>query len=608
MAFDPKELTSYPTDPGIYLMRDQGGAVLYVGKAINIRSRLKQYFQKGGDGREMIPFLIAKVEVIETIVTNSEKEALVLENNLIKQHRPRYNVLYRDDKSYLCLAINQNHPWPTVKIRRSHKRKQKAGELLFGPYPNPYSARAALSEIYRYFQLRQCSDRELESRKRPCILHGMGRCPAPCTHEISSEAYQKKVKRAIAFLRGERAELITELKAHMNLASERLEFEKAALYLSQIKGLERVRSSSTIVENARLGDCDVIGSFRAGPALGITTLIIREGRLIGSEEQIFEEIASGDDSALELFLMQRLVSAFDTPTEIVVRALESSPDVLEAWAKESLGQPVKVTIPKKGLKYKMLELAETNAKANFEKSIEESRQAEMTELALSQALDIDPPGLIECIDQSHLSGEGMVSAIVTFRSGKKETKGYRRYSMREAIPGDDVGALKEALRRHYHNLSPSSFPDLLLVDGARAQVNAAASILSELGITTIEVIGIAKDKSRHDKGINRELIYKPDSSAPIDLGPTSQALFFLQRIRDEAHRFVITYQKKKRSKALIKSSLDGIDGIGPKKKAALLRRFGSIKTMREASVEEIAQVKGVSQTDAEKIADFLGNS
>lgn len=605
MPFDAKNLANYPRRPGVYVMRSKSGVVLYVGKAKNIRARLSQYFQKGGDGRAMIPFLISKVTAIETIVTTDEKEALVLENNLIKKHRPRYNILLRDDKSYLCLAIDMNHPWPTVKIKRAYKTKKKKKERLFGPYPNPFSARAALHEIYRYFRLRQCSDRELQSRKRPCILYDMGRCPAPCTGRISSDAYREKVDRAAAFLSGERSDLTRHLKEEMHLASERLEFEKAAEILSQIKDLEKVRSNKSFVDNTTLGNCDVIGTFRLGDTLCLTTLIVRSGKLIGSEEEMAEEIAGEVSEVSELYAMQRLLSSFDPPDEIIARGFTSPSKVLEAWAYETTGRHIKITAPKRGIKARMLSLAEENAEANTSKRIEESKRAEITALALAEKLGISPPGHIECIDQSHLSGQGMVSAIVAYKNGQKHKPGYRKFSLRDTSPGDDVGGLKEALRRHYQKVSPNQLPDLLIVDGGQAQANAAASVLTDLGISTIEVIGLAKEQSRHDKGLSQEVVFLPDSPTPITLDAKSEALFFLQNIRDEAHRFVITFQKKKRSQGLVKSVLDDIEGIGPKKKAALLRHFGSIAVLKEASLEEIAGVRGISQKDAERILSSL---
>lgn len=605
MPFNPSSLATYSQKPGIYLMRSKSGAVLYVGKAKNLKSRLKQYFQKGGDGRSMIPFLISKVEAIETIVTTSEEEALVLENNLIKQHRPRYNILYRDDKSYICLSINTKHTWPTVKIKRSHKTTKKKGERLFGPYPGPFAARAALKEIYRYFKLRQCSDRELASRKRPCILYDMGRCPAPCVGLISEEEYGLQVKRAESFLKGERKDLINHLQTEMEKASEALAFEKALALQRQIKDLEKMHGSKSFVENPELGSCDVIGVFRDGGALCFTTLVIRSGKLIGSEEFFVNELVSETPEATELFLMQRLMEAFDPPEEIIVRSLESSPKSLETWALGEKERPIKISMPKRGIKEKVLSLAEENAQSNYTKHQDADAKALQNAVGLGELLDISAPSFIECIDQSHLGGQGMVSAIVAFKDGKKSPQNYRRFSLRDANPGDDVGALKEALRRHYNKVSPSNLPDLLIVDGGRAQANAAAAVLLDLNISTIHVIGLAKDKSRHDKGMTAEVIFSPGSSPPLHLDPKSPLLFFLQQIRDEAHRFVITYQKKKRSRSLIKSHLDDIEGIGPKKKAALLRHFGSVATLKESSLEEITLVAGISEKDAKRIAEFF---
>ncbi len=618
MTFNPKDLSSFSTQPGVYLMYDIDKCVLYVGKAKNLKSRLKQYFQKGGDGRQMIPYLTAQVETIQTIVVDSETEALILENSLIKKHRPKYNVLYKDDKSHICLHVNTDHKWPTLKVLRSRdpfgnnpstsktsstKRSSKKG-LRLGPYPNAFAARGLADQVYRLFRLRQCSDRELSMRKRPCILYGMHRCSAPCVGMISEKDYADDVKKALEFLKGKRSSVARHLKCEIQKASESLEFERAAYLLKQLEELKVSPEKSRVASITDI-DRDAIGFYRSREKAVLVKMAFRSGILLNMHEYLLDPCFASPSEAAEAFITQHYMSSF-VPDEILAPCLESKPKTIEAFLNREKGVHVKIEVPSRGEKKKLIALAEKNAHALFEQKerLETSIDEALIELGEKLFLT-NPPQVIECIDQSHLSGSEMVSGVVRYVKGKKEKKGYRSYKVRLAKKSDDYGALKEALTRHLKKLTVDTFPDLIVIDGGRGHLNIALEVLSDLNLSTLNVIGCAKEDSRHDKGMSKEALFHPEHKEPIHLDERSNALLLLQRIRDEAHRYAITFQKKRRSKALIKSALDEVPGIGTKKKAALIKHFGSVAEIKKASQSALLDVPGISNSDVEKLLEYL---
>lgn len=610
MSFDPKRLARFSTGPGVYLMEDAEGLVLYVGKANNLQMRLRQYFQKKGDEREMVPILRAQIASIQTISVENETEALVLESNLIKKHRPKYNVLLKDDKSHICLHVNLDHMWPTLRIlrakdvRRELTKDKKKAARRFGPYPNAHVARGLAEKVYRMFRLRQCSDSELKRRERPCILYGMHRCSAPCVGHITEEAYAKDVEKAMQFLSGKRANALKHLKKEIERASELLEFERAAILLKQMEQLESAEKKTRVSGFSQINR-DVIGFYQLGKKALIVRMTFREGRLLGMDEHMIAQCVMTEKEALEAFIMQTYSSANEVD-ELIVSGLASSKKALEAFLFKISAKRLKILTPTRGEKFKALQLAERNAKDAFERAdkLDEALDEALCDLAKALSLK-DTPEIIECIDQSHLAGSEMVSGVVRYVKGKKETKGYRSYRIRTAKESDDYGALKEALTRHLKKLPYENLPNLLIIDGGRGHLNAALQVIDELNIASISVIGCSKEDSRHDKGLSRETVHLASTKEPIYLDPKSSALHLLQRIRDEAHRYAITFQKKRRSKELIRSQLDLIPGIGPTKKKRLLSHFGSVAKISSATDAELLQVEGIHKKDVEKIRDYL---
>lgn len=593
MLFEKSSLKTYPQAPGVYIMRDSEGKVLYVGKAKNVRQRLKNYFVAGGDGRAMIPYLLEKVAAVDTIVVYSEKEALLLENTLIKEHWPPYNVLLKDDKTFICLRVTTHKKWPTLEVVRSKASTTEKGED-FGPYPSGAAAREAFELLNRLFPLRQCSDRELNARQRPCILYQMKRCIAPCVGLCTKEEYQANVDRTIQFLKGDDREVLQELKRKMDLFAEELEYEKAQEMLRLIRMLQKTVEGQQV---ERFDDihADILGFYREGTEAALVVLHYRHGKLVGSQEFFFSRIVQEDEELMESFLMQHTWE-----TEMLLLPFSCG-------AEESLQEllNVKIFIPKKGGKLKLVGLANLNAKAFFTRKKEGLKTQEAVLTELQNKLKLHKwPSRIECVDTSHLSGSAPVAALVSFVEGVKEKKGYRLYKVKEAKGGDDYGAMYEVLTRRFKKADELPLPELLLVDGGKGHLALAERVLRECNIVSVAVAGFAKEAGRHDKGLSAEQIFLPDIKDPLILRRSSPLLFFLQTIRDEAHRFAITFQKKQRSRSLTASTLRTIVGIGPKKEKAILKHFGSVKALKAATREEVEQVVGLSKKDVEAVLRF----
>ena len=580
MPFDPASLALYPDQPGVYLMKDEHGAVLYVGKAKNLRVRLKQYFAEYGDAREMVPYLIAQVKAIDPIVALTEKDALILEHNLIKLHKPKYNVLLKDDKTFVGLILTK-HKWPMLKLVRC---KGKPKETYFGPYTNALAARQTLDLISRLFPLRQCSDAEFACRQRPCLLYDIKRCIAPCVNKCSKEEYDRHVEGAKRLLKGQDKEVVKELKRCMEKASEALEFEKANDYSQMVHQIEHVIEVQHI-DNPAAKDCDVLGLYREASAVMIVLLFFREGKLIGSEHFSFHLIASNDMEIIESFLLQRYKNLEKLPLEIFV-PVELSPHL-----EEILG--VKIHTPQKGKKKDLIEMALRNAQALFVREQDARSLKEKMLLDLQEALQLTRfPRKIECVDTSNIAGTDPVAALVCFINGEKDKSGSRLFKIKGMEKADDYTAMRQVLQRH---LAKGNFADLLIVDGGKGQLNIALEVLQELQIATMDVIGLTKEDARHDKGLTQEKIYVPYRKDPFLIDPRSPLLFLLQKIRDEAHRGAIEFHRKRRSKRTISSELDDMAGIGPVKKKRLLQRFGSIKAIKAASEAELRSVKGITE-------------
>jgi len=601
MTFDPASLQKYPVLPGVYLMKNKGGTVLYVGKAKNLRQRLRQYFVPGGDGRVMIPYLIALVDSVETIVVSSEKEALLLENNLIKRYKPKYNALLKDDKTYIALKVNNRHPWPMVSLVR-YRGKPKPDGLYFGPYTSAYAARQTLDLLQKLFPMRQCSDQELVRRTRPCILYDMKRCIAPCVHKCTKEEYTDLVDHTIKFLRGQDKEVLQALYTEMDQAAIALDFEKAAMLLKTIQQIEKTIEGQK-VDKPMGGDADILAVYRQGDEVVLTQMVVRVGRLEGTQHHNFTKIAEDDPELLQSFILQHYQGHPNPPHEILTPIqLEDSP-VIEEIISTDQKRKVSVYMPQRGEKRALLEMARVNAENAFKQTKDAQAIKEKILLEMQEKFHLTRyPKRIECFDNSHLSGTEAVSAMIVFTEGQKDSSRYRKYKLKAVDPSDDYGAMREVLSRRYKRAKEENdLPDLLIVDGGKGHLNMALKVLQELDIVSIDVISLAKEEGRHDKGMTSEQVYLPTIKDPVFLPRHSSILFLLQQIRDEAHRFVITFQRKRRSTKTIRSSIGDIPGIGPVKQKALLRHFGSLKRVFEATSDELRQVKGISKANVEAI-------
>jgi excinuclease ABC subunit C len=605
MTYDPKKIDQFPTQPGVYLMKDKQGEVLYVGKAKNLRQRVKQYFVPGRDGRMMVPYLVAKITDIETIVVTSEKEALLLENNLIKQYKPRYNALLKDDKSYIALKISLKDEWPTVRLVRYRGSPEPDG-LYFGPYTSAQAARQTLDLLNRLFPLRQCSDQELARRTRPCLLFQMKRCVGPCGQQCTKEEYQHHLQRTIKFLRGQDKEVLKDLYDEMNRLSEELEFEKASQILKTIRHIEKTIESQYVDRPLGL-DADALGIYRHGEEVVLSQLMFRGGRLTGSRHFNFNNIVEEDEELLSSFLLQHYDGKEEIPTEILLPRSLSNKEAVEDILTSRQKHKITLHAAQRGEKKALLDMAYTNAEATFKKEKSEESLREKTLLEMQERfLLANYPRRIECFDNSNLSGTEPVSSLVAFMDGKKDGKRYRTYRLRIEEKPNDYAAMREVLMRRYKRAKEENdLPDLVIVDGGKGQLSVALKVFEELNVIGIDVIGLAKEKGRHDKGMTSEQVFLAESKEPIILKHSSPVLFLLQRIRDEAHRVAISFHRKRRSKKTLRSALDDIPGIGYVKRKALLTHLGSLKKVEVASEEELRQVKGITAANIAAIKDFF---
>jgi len=589
-------------------MFDEDDKVLYVGKAKNLKQRIKQYFVPGRDGRMMVPFLTAKVKRIDTIVVTSEKEALILENNLIKEHQPRYNALLKDDKTFFSLMINKSHKWPMLRVVR-FKGKAPPGNLYFGPYTDAFAARKTLSLLRQLFQLRQCSDAELALRARPCILYEMKQCIAPCVNKCTKVEYDSQVDQVIDFLKGKDKAIYKRLIEERDQAAANLQFEKAQRAHELVESIEKTLEKQR-VEKAGQKDLDAIGLYRTGDHVVLTQMLFRTGKLVAAHDHHFRKTAQEDEAILRSFLMQHYQDVLEIPKTILLpihlEAIEAIESVLNT----------KLLVPMRGNQKALVKMANLNAQAKLEQEKSKVENLEQTLMELQERLHLNNfPTTIECFDHSNISGSEPVSARVSFEMGEPNKSGYRKYKIKEADSQDDYGMLYEVLKRRFQrgladteHKESLPFPDLLIVDGGKGHLKIALRVLAELNITTVDVIAVAKEMGRHDKGVTAEQIFLPNRKDPLILKPNSPLLFLLQRIRDEAHRFAITFQKERRKKRTFESELDTLAGIGPVKKKRLLTHFGSLKRLRAATADQWKEVKGITERDITTLKQWQSDS
>jgi len=592
LPFDPAPiLASLPNLPGVYRMLGEAGEILYVGKARDLKKRVSSYFQKS-DQSPRIRLMVAHIRDIQIAVTRSESEALLLENNLIKGLAPKYNILFRDDKSYPWLLLT-GHAFPRLAYFRGTPDTR---DQAFGPFPNSYAVRESLHILQKVFRLRTCEDTVFGNRSRPCLLHQIKRCSGPCAGLIAREDYARDVANAMLFLQGKDDKLMADLMAKMATAAAALRFEDAALHRDQVQALARVREKQ-FVESRGARDADVVGLALKGGAACVYLMMIRAGRNLGGKAYFPSNAdQAGPALVLEAFLSQHY-AGLPAPAVLVLGArVEGMAD----WLNECAGHKVQVVGNPIGERRNWLRMAEHNAElALIAREGQRAGQAQRL-AALNEALGETDIERIECFDVSHTQGEATVVSCVVYDNGGMKASDYRRFNIDTPTPGDDYYAMREALTRRYSRLAKGEgkLPDLLLIDGGRGQLNVALAVLNELGLGQIAMLGVAKGEARKP---GLEQLVLPDEKAPLRLPPDHPALHLIQEVRDEAHRFAITGHRAQRAKKRTTSSLEDIAGIGPKRRQRLLQTFGGLRGIQSAGIEEIAQVEGMSRALAEKL-------
>jgi excinuclease ABC subunit C len=599
-----EKVWNLPDRPGVYLMKNARGKVIYVGKALSLKKRVRSYFQKGDDGRVWSPFLAAHVADVECIVTDTEKEAIILEDSTIKEHRPKYNIRLKDDKSFLRLKLTTNERFPRLYITRKVMRDDA---LYFGPYSSARGARETFRVINNYFLLRKCSNVTFKGRERPCIYYDMHRCLGPCCDMVGEETYSDLVQNVVAFLQGKNDELITTLSSRMLSASNVMEFELAARYRDQIAALEKTVERQKVV-SADGADRDVFGIWQGDGGLDVAVLIVRGGKLVGSEPYHFALLPVPEQEALGSLLTQFYASGRPIPREVILPLEPENAEAFALWLSEKKGVKVSVTVPERGAKRHLLEMAGMNARAVFE----EHRRAALAEIdvlgEMERSLKLSArPERIEAFDISNISGELAVGSMVVFEDGRPKKSDYRRFKIRTVDGPDDYAMMREMLtRRMKRALGEGPMPSLVLVDGGKGQLNVALSVFDELGLIDVDSAGIAKEKTRYRAGSkvavrDSDKIYLPGRKDAVILRPGSATLRLLQLLRDEAHRFALAYHRNLRSKKMRRSALDDIEGVGPRRRVALLKQFGSVKKVAAAAESEIATTPGISPALATRI-------
>lgn len=606
-TFDYEEkLDLIPSEPGCYLMKDRRGEVVYIGKAKDLYDRVRSYFQSSGDNRmfvERLPYILAD---IETIITANEKEALILENTLIKKHKPRFNVRLKDDKNFLSLRIDTDREWPKVDIVREQKDDDA---IYFGPYQSATAIRRTTSLLNKHFQLRTCPDTVMENRDRPCLQHQIDRCPAPCVGKIDRDDYMEHVDEALMFLEGKGERLVEQLEDKMYEASNEQDFELAAHYRDQIKSIQKVMEQQMAV-NTDQTDRDVFGYYREGERLTIQVLTIRDGKLQGTRSFDYADQAFPDAEIISSFLNLYYDDADQLPREVLLplELPESEIESFESLLSDKAGRRVYLKTPKRGEKRRLIETANTNAEHTFEETHAEEERIRDVQQKLKDTLQLEHiPERVECFDVSNLQGTEIVASKVLFEDGKPEKSGYRRYKIKDVDTQDDFASMREALMRRFRKIAEGDEepPDLTVIDGGKGQLGQATAVFEDLGLHTIDVISIAKERKADDGEVGRpERLFLPGRKNPVVLKENSAESYFLQRIRDEAHRFAIEYHKKRRRKQTLRSSLEDIQGVGKKTKRDLLRHFGSLKAIKKAGVDELAEVSGVGEKTARDIREY----
>ena len=599
--FDVKSFLANLTHrPGVYRMLNAKHKVLYVGKARDLKKRVASYFHRTQTSPKTAA-LMQQVDYVEVTVTNTEAEALILEYNLIKRHKPRFNVVLRDDKSYPYIYVSTRHKFPRLQF---HRGPRKGKGRYFGPYPSTTAVRQTLNELQKLFMVRQCQDSFFKNRSRPCLQYQIKRCTAPCVGLISREQYKEDIDAAINFLEGKNQNVVKTFVARMEDASSNQEYEQAARFRDQIARLKEVEARQHVTRTAS-NDIDILGFASNGAVHVVTVLFIRNGAVIGSRDH-FPKLAGETDAQkiLNGFVAQYYLGR-DVPAEIILETAIADAELLQAELSDRAGHKVSIKHRVRGDRQRWLELARTNAEQGLNLKVASNATIKRQFAALTEALGADEPlERLECFDVSHTSGEATVASCVVFNTAGPLKSDYRRFNLSPESAGDDYAAMAEALRRRYTRVKKGEvpMPDVLFVDGGKGQLAMATDVLAELELDWLRVVAVAKGRARKP---GAEQLFIPGDKKALSLSADSSALLLIQQIRDEAHRFAITGHRQRRAKARRTSRLEGIPGLGPKRRRELLRQFGGLQGVIAAGIDDLAKVRGISRALAESIYNDL---
>ncbi len=597
MPVDEEFLKSLPAGPGVYLMTDEKNTVLYVGKAANLRSRVRSYFIKGGDERPRIQFLMERVDSIRTILTDTEKEALILENNLIKQYRPKYNVHLRDDKSFYSLRLNVTHPFPRLTLVRTRHIKPD-GERYFGPYSSARDARSTLKFILKLFPLRQCTERAFATCTRPCLNCQMKRCLCPCSGKVEREEYARMVEGVTLLLQGRQADLAHTLEDEMKKAAEGLRFEEAARIRDRITSITRTLEAQN-VSFFHLKDQDVIALVNGEDDLYVVQVIsLRRGKLLYEDSFVVRNKALEADEIMAASIKQYYGSGAFVPKEILISRPVENQELIESWLRELRGNKVGLRVPARGSGARLMALALKNARNALKREKGDDTTGRAL-AAIAKRLRLpDLPVRIEGYDIANIAGSDPVGAKVAFKHAQPDKSAYRKYTIRGFGDQDDPGMIHQVIDRRLNHLDGDPLPDLFLIDGGKSQLNAAAAALKDhLGDDAPPVTAIAKARTEEQ----RERVFIPNRKNPILFPHGDPGLMLLMRVRDESHRVVNNFLGGTRKKSVIRTGLQDVPGIGPKKRNTLLKAFGSLKAVLEASDEDLASIEGIGEKDVKRL-------
>lgn len=605
-----EQLKQLPTSPGVYLMKGSDGTILYVGKAADLHNRVRSYFQSPSKLTPKIQQLITEANELEFFITGSEQEALILECNLIKQYRPHYNVRLKDDKAFPYIRINLNEDWPTVSFTR---RLKDDGARYFGPFTNVWSVKQTLKVLESIFRFRSCNRAITGTDKRPCLKYHLGRCLAPCVGVVSEGEYKEAVKQVAIFLEGKQEKVIRELGRQMKLASEALNFERAARLRNQVQAIKSVIEGQKIAATVS-GEEDAIAFVTDKDQAYVQVFFIRGGKLIGRESFVLAGTnAEEPRQIMTSFVKQFYDSATHIPPLLLLQHPMEDSAAIQEWLKQKRGGAVNISVPRRGNKKKLLQIVAENAEQGLQQmKVKRLAAPSVVDAALQELQEKlglpRLPARLEGYDISDIQGKEAVGSMVVFDNGRPKPSHYRRFRIKTVLGADDYGMLQEVLRRRFKRVAFDKtdaatkenwgiLPDLVMIDGGKGQLNMARSVMKEVGASIIPIVSLAKKK---------EEIFIPNRKTAIILPRNSPGLQLLQRLRDEAHRFAVAYYTKVHKKKTFTSSLDGISGIGPRRKHALLKQFGSVKAIKDASLGDLATVKGMTPSLAERLKEHLG--